>query len=214
MHMYRNNLLKRGDLSSAIFCFENRQYKALITGDKFGYIKEDTHYQYDTWPDAFQCMIEDILEDGRCGSCHLPYDKVQETVQRHREVLACVKEPRLVDFDIWAGNVFLKEDRDGYRISGIIDFERCFFGDPYADFTSAVELFKDVGKEEAFCRGYNHISSVPISLGRKEEIRMDLYRLYMALIWIVEVYRYDDREYTEGVIRFSQSRIKELLGRL
>lgn len=51
-------------------------------------------------------------------------------------------------------------------------------------------------------------------LGRNEEIRMDLYRLYMALIWIVEACRYDDREYSEGVVRFSQSRIKGLPDRL
>ena len=99
-----------------------------------------------------------------------------------------VEKPCLVNFDMWAGNVFLWKKE--CRISGLIDFERCFFGDPYAGFVSAVFLIDDVEKEKEFIAGYNEASHKPLSFSRDNRIRMELYNLYFNVITTIETYRY------------------------
>lgn len=184
-----------------------------IRGSWFGYLKEDAHYRYDTWYEAFYGMMDDILEDGRRDGHELPGEEIRAVVRRCRKALEKVKEPRLVDYDIWAGNIFVKPSGDGLTISGIIDFERSFYGDPYADFTSAMELFQDVEKEPEFEEGYRTVSGGAILVGEEERIRMDLYRLYMAVIMCVETYRYDKLH--AGLIKiYCKMKIKEQLKKL
>ena len=159
-----------------------------ITGSWFGYIKEDPRFQFDSWSKAFAAMIGDVCRDGMADGHSLPYGEILATVDRHKAYLDEVTEPRLVDFDMWAGNVLLTEQEDGYHISGIIDLERSFFGDPYADFVSSVMIFDDVRMEEAFLQGYiGDLAFLDSAL-----IRMDLYRLYLTIIMYVETYRYED----------------------
>lgn len=159
-----------------------------INGGWFGYIKEDPRFRFHTWAEAFSGMMEDVCNDGRKDGHPLPYEQIRSAVNRHRDVLNEVTVPKLVDFDLWAGNVLLAEEDDGYRISGIIDLERCFFGDPYGDFVSSVMIFDDVRKEDAFLRGYGS----PLLFGESARIRMDLYRLYLTVIMYVETYRYEE----------------------
>ena len=81
-------------------------------------------------------------------------------MQKDRPLLDAVTAPTLVGYDIWAGNVLL--DPAGLdRITGIIDFERSFFGDRFADFVAAGEIFDDVEQEPDFQRGYVLVSGEP-----------------------------------------------------
>jgi aminoglycoside phosphotransferase (APT) family kinase protein len=180
-----------------------------VEGPWFGYIKEEKRFQFDTWGEAFTSMIADILGDGKERNYILPYEEITKTVHKHRKLLNTVKVPKLVDFDMWAGNVFLKED-NGFNISGVVDFERSFYGDPFADFTSAMMLFKDVEREPDFCMGYQDISGKALTVSDADRIRMDLYRLYMAIILFVETYRYG-KAYGWVVQRYSIGQIKRLL---
>lgn len=162
-----------------------------IRGDYFGYLKEGEHHHFQTHSEAFFNMIQDILMDGKERKVQLPYEEIEKTVQACRGCLDEVKEPRLVDFDLWAGNVFLNE-KETIEISGIIDFGHCFYGDPYAGFASAVHLYDDVEKEPDFIEGYESVSGEKISFTENFRTRMDLYRLYMALLCAVETYRYEE----------------------
>lgn len=182
-----------------------------IPGAWFGYLKEDPRFRFGTWYEAFTAMVGDILYDGKADGRELPYTEIEQTVLKHRAALEQVKQPRLVDFDLWAGNVLLREAGDGYEISGILDFERSFFGDPYADFTSSVMIFDDVGNEPEFRDGYG----TPILLDEAAQIRMNLYRLYMALIMYVETYRYDEQYAAaarEGCLKMIRKLLQKLNG--
>lgn len=163
-----------------------------VKGDWFGYIKEDKRFQYRTWGAAFFSMMSDLLEDGKKRNCELPYDEINDMVKRYEDCLNEVRTPHLVDFDMWAGNVFIDEASHSH-ITGIIDFERSFFGDPAADFTSAVMLFENVEQESDFQKGYSEISGTPFLITDDDRIRMNLYRLYMSVILYVESYRYDEQ---------------------
>lgn len=178
-----------------------------ITGPYFGYLKEGEEYHFPTWGEAFSSMMGDILQDGREKHFDLPDKKIEKILAKNLELLNQVTIPRLVDFDLWAGNVFLRRSagQEGIsegssgkiEIAGIIDFGHCFFGDSFACFTSAVHLFKDVEKEPEFRKGYEDAMGVPLTVTENDRIRMDLYRLYMALLCTVETYRYEPKRAEE-----------------
>lgn len=180
-----------------------------ITGGHFGYAKEDSRFHFDSWPKAFTGMMEDICRDGQKDGHVLPYDEIFSIVERHTDALEEVKAPSLVDFDMWAGNVLLGETENGYRINGIIDFERSFFGDPYADFISAVMIFDDVEKEDAFRKGYGK----NVVLDEKALVRMDLYRLYLLVIMYVETYRYEE-DYAQQTKNWLKEEMDKLMEKL
>jgi len=186
----------------------NREIHSVV-GTHYGYIKEDPGFQYDSWPDAFGGMVRDICEDGRKDGLTLPYDRILELVSIHSARLEEVTVPRLVDFDLWAGNVLLGQDENGYKINGIIDFERAFFGDSLGDFISAVMIYDHVEVESDFIRGYGST----IVMDESARIRMDLYRLYLALIMYVETYRYEEA-YADQTKGWLSEMIGELMARL
>lgn len=180
-----------------------------VAGSHFGYAKEDARFRFDSWPKAFAGMMGDICHDGQKDGHVLPYEEIFAIVERHKDALQEVKVPSLVDFDMWAGNVLLGETEDGYRINGIIDFERSFFGDPYADFVSSVMIFDDVEKEDAFRKGYGK----PIILDEKALVRMDLYRLYLLVIMYVETYRYEE-DYALQTKNWLKAEMDQLMAKL
>ena len=183
-----------------------------VKGGWFGYIKEDQRFRFDTWGAAFSSMMSDILEDGKRRKDELPFDEIRDAVKKYEDCLNEIRTPRLVDFDMWAGNVFV-DDATFSHITGIIDFERSFFGDPAADLVSAMMLFDDVEQEPDFQKGYSEISGSPFVITDHDRIRMMLYRLYMSVILFVESYRYDE-QYAAMVKRHVIKGIRQLLGQL
>lgn len=167
-----------------------------VTGPYFGYLKEGEEYHFPTWGDAFSNMMRDILLDGKEKGFELPYEEIEEILDESLEILNQITEPKLVDFDLWAGNVFLrrsegKENQDEFKISGIIDFGHCFFGDSFAGFISAIHILRDIEEEPEFRKGYEKAVGKPLIVTENDRIRMNLYRLYMALLCTVETYRYE-----------------------
>lgn len=174
--------------------YELGKYAATIhsvVGDKFGYIKENYRFLFDTWSDAFCAMIHAIMEDGRKRAFPLPEERIEAVLKKYSDLLNEIKTPHLVDFDLWAGNVFINH-QDNSHISGVIDLGNCFYGDPFAEFVGAVHLYDDVDKEEEFKSGYEEVSGCEFKVTEKDKVRMRLYRLYLDLIVYVESYRYDE----------------------
>lgn len=161
-----------------------------VEGGWFGYTKRDQKFWFDTWCDAFCSMLQDILNDGKARKCRLPYDKINNALCANKSYSDDIKTPCLVSFDIWAGNVFLYKATHSH-ITGLIDFERNFYGDPYVDFTSAAMLFDNIENETDFCAGYCEVTGVPLTFTDRDRIRMNLCKLYMSVILYVETYRYN-----------------------
>jgi len=159
-----------------------------INGKYFGAISQPEK-QFGNWPDAFLCMIKDLLDDAADAHVVLPfaYDAIYHKVEAHREVLAAVKAPSLVHKDLWQGNIFV--DPDTIQISGIVDFERAVYGDrllePVCGFLVENKAFMDAywGRAE---------------LTREENIRVTLYKIYLFLIMVIECsYRQYDNDNQE-----------------
>ena len=183
-----------------------------VEGEWFGYVKDDERFQFDNWEEAFTAMVSDILADGLKRKQKLPFDEIKQAIIKHKNIFNEIEKPSLVSFDMWAGNVFVTQDNN-VHISGVVDFERSFYGDPFADFTAAIMLFNDVEKEMEFQEGYSEISGKPFAVSANDRIRMDFYRLYMALIMSVETYRFN-RVYAFLVEKYTRGQMKKLLRKL
>lgn len=148
------------------------------TGDGFGYPQDPPH---PTWPKAFTAMTDAVLADAVRFGVRLPRPaaEIAHLVRRHEPLLELVSTPVLVHFDLWNGNILL----DGPRISGIIDAERAFWGDPLAEFVS-LTLFRDL--DEPLVSGYRDAGG-PARFDLPSRRRLALYRVYLDLIMLVEM---------------------------
>lgn len=145
-----------------------------------------------SWRRVFTGMVEDVLADGERRAVDLGLDcaAVRELLAAHADSLDEVREPRLVEWDLWDMNVLV---RDG-RITGIIDHERAFYGDPLIESGFSTAVMPALGDAVDFMRGYGHPE-----LTETQAIRRKLYNLYLLLVMTIEtVYRghTDPAQYT------------------
>lgn len=136
-----------------------------------------------TWRAAFAAMLEDVLRDGERREVELgwDYDELRALFAEHADSLDEVVEPRFVEWDLWPGNVIVK---DG-AIACIIDHERAFYGDPLIEGCFTDTVLPMFGGTEAFMRGYGRGP-----LTKTELTRRRLYALHLFLIMVIEtVYR-------------------------
>jgi Ser/Thr protein kinase RdoA (MazF antagonist) len=144
------------------------------TGDGFGYLQDPLH---PTWPSAFTAMVDAVLSDAVRYQVRLPRPaaEIAHLVRRHEPLLELVTTPVLVHFDLWQGNILVQDD----RVSGIIDAERAFWGDPVAEFVS-LTLFHE--PDQPLLEGYG----VP-HFNAPARRRLTLYRIYLGLIMLAEM---------------------------
>ncbi|WP_410644094.1 phosphotransferase family protein [Amycolatopsis sp. lyj-346] len=145
-----------------------------VTGGGFGYLQDPLH---PTWPSAFTAMVDAVLSDAVRYGVRLPRPaaEIAHLVRRHEPLLALVTTPVLVHFDLWDGNILL----DDGRVSGIIDAERAFWGDPVAEFVS-LTLFRDL--DAPLLEGYG-----AARFDAPARRRLTLYRVYLGLIMLTEM---------------------------
>ncbi|WP_167483591.1 phosphotransferase family protein [Paenibacillus xylanexedens] len=165
-----------------------------VKGDFFGYIKDDKQFQFHDWSSAFKGMMNTMIQDGREQGLDLPYDSIMNEFEALWGILDEITVPSLVNFDMWNKNIMLAEKDGEYYIDAIIDHERAFFGDPYAEFISSATICGDVLKSETFMENYSLISGKPFTFTRNDRIRLYMYNMYMTLLMGVEVYRYSEEE--------------------
>jgi aminoglycoside phosphotransferase (APT) family kinase protein len=156
---------------------------------RFGCPAPEAGLLANNWPAAFTAMVEAILEDA--ARWHSPIGispaEVRDLLADSAEALAEVRKASLVHFDLWPGNVFITGAPPAGgtpRVTGIIDHERAFWGDPAAELVS-LEICGPAGPGSDLAAGYaeggGQLSFTP-ALRR----RLGLYRLYFGLILVVE----------------------------
>ncbi|MFD0327947.1 phosphotransferase family protein [Streptacidiphilus monticola] len=149
---------------------------------RFGYPAPEAGLRADDWPTAFGRMVAAVLADAERFGAELgaPAEEFSSLVSASRDRLAEVAQARLVHFDLWPGNVF----HDGARITGLIDHERAFYGDPAAELVS-LEFGGDAGEGSEVAAGYREAGgTLEFTAGLAH--RLCLYRVYLGLILVVE----------------------------
>jgi aminoglycoside phosphotransferase (APT) family kinase protein len=143
------------------------------TGTTFGYPQNPPKK---TWREAFTGMIDDVLDDAERYAAPLPVNEIRQTMHRRADLLDAVHTPTLVHFDLWDGNILL----DDGKITGLVDGERAFWGDPMAELAS-LSIFGDIEEDHAFLEGYGGIG-----FDADTRRRLAMYRAYLFMIMIVE----------------------------
>ena len=199
-----------------------------VDGSPFGYPLRSSRTSRPTWRTAFGAMVDDLLADAVRLESELPVPPatISALVHRHDDVLDEVDRPALVHFDLWDGNVFVDDDGAGrWRVTGLIDGERAFFGDPLAELVS-LALGRDVTDVPELLTGYLDGSDKParwLSVGANRTIalttgarrRLALYSAYLHLVMCVEgATRGFDSRVHKSVRRRAGMRLELDLGRL
>lgn len=158
-----------------------------ISGDRFGLFHSSSQAEGTTWREAFGHLMMNLLEDARRLEAKMPIPLViiEAEIKNRLYVMDAVTEPRLVHWDLWDGNVFV---RDG-RIVALIDWERALWGDPLMEY-----YFRYIEDSRHFCRGYGASFDSP-----NERARKKLYDLYIDLIYFIECYsrKYDSQDHLQ-----------------
>ncbi|WP_432971738.1 phosphotransferase family protein [Dactylosporangium sp. CA-233914] len=154
-----------------------------VEGTRFGYDGEG-RAGGDTWPEAFTAMTADLLADGRDWGVSLPVpeERIMAAIDRHTGVLAEVRAPALVHFDLWDGNV-LHEDG---KLTGLVDGERYFWGDPLYDFVSPA-IGRRIEQEPSHPVLHGYYGRVPHAFTEAERARLMLYRIQFCLLLLIEM---------------------------
>ncbi len=158
-----------------------------ITGTGFGYPSQALGPLRSTWRIAFLEMVDAVLADAERFSVALPRPaaEIRDLFAAQAAVLDQVTTPVLVHFDLWEGNVMVGgQGGKGRRLTGLIDAERAFWGDPLAEFVS-LALFGDPEQDAALLDGYRAAGGT-VCFDDAGRLRLALYRTYLYLIMWVE----------------------------
>ena len=144
--------------------------------------------EFENWTDAFCWMCELLFADATCYDIDLELTEGEffEKFNEHRGIFAEVMQPKLVHWDLWAGNIFIRFDDDAPTIAGIVDFERALWGDPlmesYAGRLGGISHYIDGYGEDIFAT-------------QSQRLRRIFYNIYLDLIMIIEdgPRQYDDK---------------------
>ncbi|MFC3746515.1 phosphotransferase family protein [Paenibacillus sp. GCM10012306] len=158
-----------------------------VTGEHFGYFHQEKSSLTATWRATFEMMMDNLLQDSERLGVQLPvsYAEIRERINTQLPTLDEVTQPRLVHWDLWNGNVFVK---DG-SITAIIDWERALWGDELMEY-----YFRRQEGSPAFYQGYGMTTDSP-----NQRIRKKLYDLYFDLIMVIECYsrKYENQGHVE-----------------
>jgi aminoglycoside phosphotransferase (APT) family kinase protein len=156
---------------------------ARVRGDGFGYAPAEVGTRAASWREAYAAMLALLLRDAARWNVRLPRpaDAIEALVARVAPALDAVAAPSLVHFDLWDGNVFV----DAGRLSGVIDGERAFSGDPLAELPS-LALFGDIEADAGFLRGFADESGRALVFDPPTRARVALAALYLHLIMWIE----------------------------
>ena len=155
-----------------------------VTGPGFGY--PQGHLTAD-WRTAFLSMVDAVLADADTFATELPQsiEQIRRTIGSRADLLDEVAVPVLVHYDLWDGNILVDRTPDGRtRISGLVDGERAFWGDPLAELVS-LALFRDIEQDRPFLDGYRAAGG-SVDFDSATRLRLALYRCYLYLIMLAE----------------------------
>jgi aminoglycoside phosphotransferase (APT) family kinase protein len=139
-----------------------------------------------SWRSAFVKIVDSVLDDGRRKGAAYDAGAIRAAVLAHAPALDAVTEPRLVHWDAWDPNWFVR----GGEVTGLVDFERALWADPLMEAQFRPLYGEGIAN---VLRGYGRGA-----LTADEEPRSQLYTLHLALVMNTEcLYRSYDSDFVE-----------------
>ena len=152
-----------------------------VKNPEFGFLGDDK--RYDSLFSFVKQMLENLISDAKRRSIDILYDEqtFMDQFEKDKSAFESVNEASLVHWDMWEGNVFVK---DGH-VSGIIDWERALWGEPFMD-----DRFRMHNRGKHFLEGFGQTS-----FSEDEAKRLRWYDVILYLTMMIEVYyrEFDDK---------------------
>ena len=170
-----------------------------ITGKKFGYYGQKDK-QGKNWFEVFVSMVKDTINAVNVMNIDVGVEAafIMKLLIRDKEFFEEVITPKLVHWDLWAGNVFVNKG----IITGLIDFERCLWADELLEVG-----FRTYEYNEDFFEGYG-----AEKLNKSQQVRARWYDVYLFLIASLEC---DYRNYqTRDTYNWATEMLKESIDEL
>lgn len=121
---------------------------------------------YAMWSEAVIASLEEIAADlDSVGLDAADVRKVAAVAAHDRAVLDEITEPRLLTGDLWTVNALMDPVATVPVITGVLDFDRTWFGDPAADWTIRMATAK-ADEREAFWEPYGALDRSPAAVWR------------------------------------------------
>jgi aminoglycoside phosphotransferase (APT) family kinase protein len=122
--------------------------------------------EYATWSETVITSLEEIAADlDSAGLDAADVRKVAAVAAHESAVLDEVTEPWLLTGDLWTVNALLDPAAPEPVITGVLDFDRCLFGDPAADWTIRMATAKE-DERTAFWEPYGALYHSPAAVWR------------------------------------------------
>lgn len=158
-----------------------------IPGKRFGMVAGPGH---PTWSQALIGYFQDAAADLRdagldAGDVH----RLAEAAVRHRAVLDEITRPRLLHGDLWTVNVLLDPDAPEPRITGVVDSDRAWWGDPLADWTIYRAMRRTGAEHRAFFDSYGALPD-----GDHDRLRARFYLARHLVAILLERFRLGEAE--------------------
>lgn len=156
-----------------------------IQNSRFGLLADKAH-QYTCLYDFVQYLVINVLADAGKKDIVIGVSpgEILKKLAEDRAAFEQVTQPTLVHWDMWDGNIFVK---DGH-ISGIIDWERALWGEAFMD-----DRFRRHARNKTFLKGFGQES-----FSDREMRRIKWYDIFLYLTMMTEgAYRgyEDDSQY-------------------
>ncbi|HEV7625191.1 MAG TPA: aminoglycoside phosphotransferase family protein [Streptomyces sp.] len=158
-----------------------------VRGSEFGYPAKQSGPLTTGWREAFTRMLHAVLEDAQRYAAWLPLSVqvIRALTDAAAPALDEVTTPVPVHLDLWEGNILITGAAGRRTVSGIVDGERMFWGDPLADFPSLL-LFGKAEDDPDLIAGYLATAVGTDLDDAAARTRLALYRCYLYLIMLVE----------------------------
>ncbi|MBD5509106.1 MAG: aminoglycoside phosphotransferase family protein [Lachnospiraceae bacterium] len=152
-----------------------------IEGNGFGLLGDDR--RFDSLYDFLYMLLQNVLHDVEAKNIGIGVTKqaILERLEKDQMIFDEVKVPTLVHWDMWEGNIFVKNN----HVSGVIDWERAMWGEPFMD-----DRFRQHSRKEAFLKGFGQTD-----FSENEKRRLAWYDMLLYITMMAEV---TYRQYPDG----------------
>ena len=167
----------------------------VITNDTFGLLGDSEH-QFTMLYDFAYYLISNVLYDAERRNVFIGVskDEILHLLEKDKTYFETVKTSTLVHWDMWEGNIFVKDE----AIAGIIDWERAMWGEAYMD-----DRFRHHNRKDEFLQGF----------GVTQLSEMELRRIYWydVLLYLTMMTEVTYREYEDdGQYKWAKSMFDEI----
>lgn len=155
-----------------------------IKNESFGLLGDSK--RFDSLYDFFYMLLNNVLHDVEAKNIDIGESTkiILQQLEKDKQIFDEVETPTLVHWDMWEGNIFVKDN----HVSGVIDWERAMWGEPFMD-----DRFRRHNRNAEFLKGFGQTD-----FSENEKKRLCWYDVLLYITMMAEVtYRQysDDGQY-------------------